>query len=287
VSSESKDLYYGTVVEEKLEVSASKVAQLSTEKSFKMLDIVAVEKPKSPRLNNLFPDEKKDANIPNKAPSPTKVSTAKKKSVKDIRFIDFELFRNHGSIPRFPDQRKLTVPIERVDRPSSIVIFVSYSWLRKTSLGTDPPHPDNSNSDLFKLCVEGIEKTYKTLAPGHLIRLCSYIMSKWALFTEVDMKKCYLWIDYSCMNQDKDLIEEMTLLDKIVECCDCVFTPLYLNGNHSTEEQQQFHNTLSSNDSESNKSLQEDCFARELCCVSKVEATEFMNNAWCRCKVTF
>lgn len=99
------------------------------------------------------------------------------------------------------------------------------------------------------------------------------------------MKKCYLWIDYSCLNQDLDLIEEMTRLDKIVECCDCVFTPLYTS-NKTDQPQQQLQNTLNSKEEETDKSnsktLQEDSFARELCIVSRTEATEYMSNAWCR-----
>ena len=46
------------------------------------------------------------------------------------------------------------------------------------------PHPDNIDHDHFNLCVDGIKKLKKSFAP--------------------DMKHCYIWIDYGCIDQEKN-----------------------------------------------------------------------------------
>jgi hypothetical protein len=65
------------------------------------------------------------------------------------------------------------------------VVFVSHRWLRAgiQSPGFDGrPEPDSAKHDKHKLCVSGIKCLWETCAK--------------------DMKHCYLWIDYACINQN-------------------------------------------------------------------------------------
>ena len=135
------------------------------------------EKPRSPRLNNLFPAEQKGIEIhtieakavpplQTALPSPKRTSPERRRREKEVRLIDFDNFKSHGSFPRYPDNKKLTTTIDKVDRHSSIIIFVSYFWLRKATSDQSQQHPDNASSDLYRLCIEGLSKTCSSLAPG-------------------------------------------------------------------------------------------------------------------------
>jgi hypothetical protein len=127
-----------------------------------------------------------------------------------IRFINFDDFETLGTFPRFPENRDLTRILGTFDREASLIVFVSHCWLRgwHGAEGWDGrPHPDNATGDKYKLCVEGIKQILKSLAPG--------------------MKECYIWLDYGCIDQDGDPAGELRQLDKIVEVCDCIFTPIY------------------------------------------------------------
>lgn len=131
-------------------------------------------------------------------------------SLPPIRVLDFELFKILSSFPRFPDNEKLCVDITSIDRSVSLVVFISHCWLRgyAGAPGWDgKKHPDNASHDKFKLCVEGIGKTIENMASG--------------------AKKCYLWLDFGCINQDGDPAGELKQLDEIVKNCDCLFTPIY------------------------------------------------------------
>jgi hypothetical protein len=88
----------------------------------------------------------------------------------------------------------------------SLVISISHCWLRGWPWD-GRPHPDNANDDKFMLCIEGIKfiKTY--MAPG--------------------MERCYLWLDFGCIDQDGNPAGELKMLDKIVQISDCIFTPVY------------------------------------------------------------
>lgn len=96
------------------------------------------------------------------------------------------------------------------------------------------------------------------------------------------MKKCYVWADYSCLNQDLDMLDEMQPFDRIMACCDCIFTPLC---SISPESSPAMSTTLTlsgtTTTSASNQSA-DDYFAREFSSVSSPEANQYMNNSWCR-----
>jgi hypothetical protein len=135
-----------------------------------------------------------------------------------IRFINFEDFEALGQFPRFPENRDLTRTMGSFDRETSLIVFVSHCWLRGWH-GADGwdgrPHPDNATGDKYKLCVEGVKQIMKLFAPG--------------------MKECYIWLDYGCIDQNGDPAGELGQLDKIVEICDCIFTPIYDKDHHEWE----------------------------------------------------
>jgi hypothetical protein len=127
-----------------------------------------------------------------------------------IRFIPFEKLKELGSTPRFPENRNLCVVLEEIDLETSLLIFVSHCCLRgyAGAKGWDGrPHPDNAEGGKCNLIVEGVEKILKVFAPG--------------------MKNCFLWLDYGCIDQNGDPAGELKQLDKIVEVCDCLLTPVY------------------------------------------------------------
>ena len=129
-----------------------------------------------------------------------------------IRLIDFNKFVECGSFPRFPENQNITTTLDAVmdHRDSGLIIFISHCWLRgyAGAEGYDGrPHPDSKNGDKFRLIVNGIKRIKQTLAP--------------------DMKHCYVWLDFGCMDQDGNPAGELKQLDKIVQCCDCLFTPIY------------------------------------------------------------
>lgn len=68
------------------------------------------------------------------------------------------------------------------------------------------PHPDNKKHEKFDLCKRGILQAWRSLAPK--------------------MTKCYIWLDFGCMNQDADPAGELKQLHDIVGSSDCLFTPI-------------------------------------------------------------
>ena len=126
-----------------------------------------------------------------------------------ILFISFENFRNKRMMPRYPDDSSLAVPLESINRENSFLVFVSHCWLRGHSNAAGwegRPHPDNINHEKYNLVVEVVEKAWKSMASA--------------------MDQCHLWVDYGCINQDKDPAGELKQLDKIVGHCDCILTPI-------------------------------------------------------------
>lgn len=129
-----------------------------------------------------------------------------------IRFINFEELKKCTSLPRYPEMKDITINIDQIldHRDKSLLIFISHCWLRGYPGAIDydtKPHPDNIQNSKFTLIIAGIEKTMKNLAPG--------------------MEYCYIWLDFGCMDQDCNPAGELKQLDKIVQACDCIFTPIY------------------------------------------------------------
>lgn len=126
-----------------------------------------------------------------------------------IRLIDFDGFWKLKRLPRCPDRLDKTVTLDSINRNESLLIFISHCWLRGHKAAKDwsgKPHPDTVAGDKYKLCLEGIEWVKRNMAPR--------------------MKHCYVWLDFGCINQDGNPAGELEQLDKIVECCDAIFTPI-------------------------------------------------------------
>jgi hypothetical protein len=104
-----------------------------------------------------------------------------------VALIPFSEFKKNGSFPRNPDCEHMCVSSSAVDRATSFVVYVSHVWQRSYHgcEGWDGmPHPDHANKSIFKLCVAGINKIFKNMAPG--------------------MTQCYIWMDYGCLNQGEE-----------------------------------------------------------------------------------
>lgn len=136
-----------------------------------------------------------------------------------IRVIDFVKFRKRKSFPRCPNNIDLCENLDDVDLSKSFVIFISHCWLRGHSgrEGWDgTPHPDNASHDKFRLVVEAIDKIWGTFAP--------------------EMLKCYIWVDFGCINQDGDPCGELKHLDLIIQSCDLILTAIVDSGWSSWEK---------------------------------------------------
>lgn len=125
-----------------------------------------------------------------------------------IRLINFSVFKELKEFPRLPD-KNLTCVLEEVNLENSFIVFISHCWLRgwPGAEGYDKrPHPDNANHEKFQLCVVGIEKVRASMAS--------------------DCSECFVWLDFGCINQNGNPAGELKQLDKIIECSDCIFTPI-------------------------------------------------------------
>ena len=129
-----------------------------------------------------------------------------------IVFFDLEDLKNMGTTPRSPEDKHLHRKYDDIDKDNSVFIFISHCWKRgyKGAPGYDGrPHPDTPNDDKLKLTIQACEKWKKSLFPN--------------------MEKVYLWIDYGCIDQDASACLELKMLDKIIQVCDIVLTPIYEN----------------------------------------------------------
>lgn len=70
-------------------------------------------------------------------------------------------------------------------------------------------HPDNSNNDKYHLMIIAID---------HILKLFAKHMSE-----------CYVWVDFSCINQNTNPARALKQLDRIVQFCDLMLTPLVDN----------------------------------------------------------
>ena len=126
-----------------------------------------------------------------------------------VRLIPFDAFKRLGQMPRCPENRDLLVKYEDTVQDESLYIFMSHCWLRGWSgaPGWDGrPHPDTSNHDKYKLMVAAVEKIMNTLTT---------------------MSKCYIWLDFGCIDQDAAACDELKMLDKIVGVCDIILTNVH------------------------------------------------------------
>ncbi len=126
-----------------------------------------------------------------------------------VRLILFDAFKQLGQMPRCPENRGLLVNYEDTVRDESLYIFMSHCWLRGWSgaPGWDGrPHPDTSNHDKYNLMVAAVEKIMSTLTT---------------------MNKCYIWLDFGCIDQDAAACDELKMLDKIVGVCDIILTNVH------------------------------------------------------------
>jgi hypothetical protein len=133
----------------------------------------------------------------------------KRKLLPPVRLIPFDVFKRLGQMPRCPENRDLLVKYEDTVHDESLYIFMSHCWLRGWSgaPGWDGrPHPDTSNHDKYKLMVAAVEKIMNTLTT---------------------MSKCYIWLDFGCIDQDAAACDELKMLDKIVGVCDIILTNVH------------------------------------------------------------
>ena len=138
-----------------------------------------------------------------------------------MKFIcfDFADFATYGRIPRNPPQSDLPITspsqldenvhhalpvydVETIDYSTSILIFISHAWLSAAS-------PDNDHHDKHRLIIEGVNKARNSLAKD-----C----------------KVYLWIDYSCIDQDEGVSSDLISLEPLMRHVDLLFTPILAQG---------------------------------------------------------
>jgi hypothetical protein len=140
-----------------------------------------------------------------------------------LTLISFKRFKASGEFPRYPIDAQMTVDMPRDHVLNSYVIFISHAWLRGHPGAegyADVPHPDSVFHEKYRLCVEGIEKIRKADAPG---------------FEDI-----YLWLDYGCLNQNRNPTEMFHLLTDIIYLSDCLFTPIVDNDGSWIYEQTSF-----------------------------------------------
>lgn len=135
--------------------------------------------------------------------------------VPKIYFLDYKAFQSAGAFPRFDPANPALRTIDEITHSKVFIVFISHAWITTESTSQDSPrdictgeitHPDTADSANYNLCVEGIDR----IRQNHTI----------------GMEECYLWIDYCCLNQDLNPVLELQELDAIMECCDCLLTPI-------------------------------------------------------------
>lgn len=121
--------------------------------------------------------------------------------IRSIRFINFNDLKLFSSLPKYNDNKNICIDYNTIKRQFSLFIYVSHLW-------HTPLIPDNSDNDKFQLIISAIERI-KNQAKG--------------------FSKIYVHIDYCCCDQ-KSI--EYQILDKIIETCDLVVTPVVDKDNH-------------------------------------------------------
>jgi hypothetical protein len=140
-----------------------------------------------------------------------------------IQFLNFNHFKASGEFPRFDAKCSSLVNIDDINTSKVFIVFVSHTWLRSipmsegTGIYRNIPHPDSADNTHYQVCVEGIERVRQ----NHVLAL----------------EECYVWIDYSCLDQEVNPVLGLEELDSIMSCCDCIFTPIV---DRSTEAEASF-----------------------------------------------
>jgi hypothetical protein len=116
-----------------------------------------------------------------------------------VKFISLKQFKTLGRIPRYNDVHSYLEEITPEKHFHALVVYVSHRWISDKS---GIWKPDDSDSNNYKLIIEGIEILWKNLAP-------------W-------MEDCYLWVNHSCGAE-----QSLNQLSAAMDFCDCIFTPLY------------------------------------------------------------
>lgn len=166
-----------------------------------------------------------------KGPSKNKLKSTSQSSVSPsvrIRLLNLDKLKKCNEIPRYPECQNMVEYYDEeggeddtLDYSSAFIVFVSHCWLAGWN-GEDSngnvisqyhaknwrgrPHPDSKKNEKFRLLVDGIESCWFSLAPK--------------------ATQCYVWIDFACINQNKDPAGELEYLDQIVQVCDILFTPI-------------------------------------------------------------
>ena len=130
--------------------------------------------------------------------------------LQSIRLIEFRDLRKLKSFPRFPENKSICISADKIDYENSFIIFLSHCWLRGSpkSPGFDKrAHPDDASNSKFRLLLEAASFLWSIMAKN--------------------MKYCYLWIDYGCIDQDGNPAGELKQLDEIIRVCDCLLTVVH------------------------------------------------------------
>lgn len=133
-----------------------------------------------------------------------------------IKVISFNDFKTYSEIPRYNKSNTSLKDIRDIDPSTAFFIFFSHCWIAG-HVGSPEwrgfPHPDNLSNGKMRLCISSVERVWRTMAS--------------------EMPNCYIWMDYTCIDQDADPAGELKQLDKIVQCMDCMITPL-VNEDHTS-----------------------------------------------------
>jgi len=145
-----------------------------------------------------------------------------------IRMINYDVLKICKSYPRYPHKINLCTDLNSIDRSKSFIIYVSYRWFNNNNDDINPivdeildsksskrkkkkkkkiSKPKINNDDSFKLLLKQIELLKKSQV-------------------KKGITECFVWIDYCCVNQDNEISLDYKYMDKIIQACDCMITPI-------------------------------------------------------------
>lgn len=217
---------------------------------------------------------------------------------RNIRFVQFSVLKRLGRWPRYPEDAAATTDL--ADMPplnKFLMVYISHTWhtsenpdfpsppaagasssLENTGTNTVAPTqdsplpdntkthrtPDNSANDKYSLCVQGI----------------GFLLFKQAGHLGGGDSACYVWFDYSCLDQSQSsgLQEYREHAAAIMGCCDCLFTPLV---DHDQRSDQHQHSDASPSVS---LSASLSAFRDQSTAIawSGRARNSYLNRAWCR-----